>query len=255
LTWSPGQYLKFEDQRSRPARELLARVPLERPARVIDVGCGPGNSTALLAERFPDAEIVGLDTSGEMLAAARDRLPDVAFIEASIATWTPEAPFDLIFGNAVFQWVPDHLGVLERLLATCPPGGVLAMQVPDNLGEPSHLLMAETALAGPWRERFATPIAREVIPPPSTYYDRLKPDASTVDIWHVTYSHILDGPAAIVEWVKGTGLRPYLDRLEPGEREDYLAGYTQRIAAAYPPLVDGRVMLRFPRLFVVATKG
>ncbi|MCB1489057.1 MAG: trans-aconitate 2-methyltransferase [Bauldia sp.] len=255
MTWSPGQYLKFEDERSRPAAELLARVPVEDPRRVADIGCGPGNSTALLKARYPEAGIIGIDTSAEMLAAARTRLPEVDFIEAPAESWTPPEPFDVIYGNAVFQWVPRHLDTLERLLRSCRPGGALAMQVPDNRGEPTHLLMDEVAREGPWQERFTTPIARETIPPPSTYYDRLKPHASSVDIWHVAYNHILDGPVAIVEWVKGTGLRPYLDRLEPTEREAYLADYTARIAAAYPPLVDGRVMLRFPRLFVVATKG
>ncbi len=129
------------------------------------------------------------------------------------------------------------------------------MQVPDNLGERTHMLMADVAREGPWRERFATPIARETIPSPSAYYDRLKPLAASVDIWHVVYNHVLDGPAAIVEWVKGTGLRPYLDRLDSRDRETYLADYLERIAAAYPPLVDGKVLLGFPRLFVVATKG
>ena len=255
MTWSPGQYLKFEGERSRPAAELLARVPVENPRRVVDIGCGPGNSTALLKARYPDAELVGLDTSAEMLAAARKRLPDIGFIETSIATWNPPEPVDVIYGNAVFHWVPDHLGTLERLLAGCRPGGALAMQVPDNVGEPTHRLMTDVARDGPWRDRFTTPIAREGIPPPSAYYNRLKPHAASVDIWHVAYNHVLDGPAAIVEWVRGTGLRPYLERLGADEREAFLADYAQRIADAYPPLIDGRVMLRFPRLFVVATKG
>lgn len=255
MTWSPAQDLKFEDERSRPAAELLARVPLDAPKRIVDVGCGPGNSTALLAARYPDATLVGLDTSPDMLAAARKRLPKVAFIEASVATWVPDASFDLIFGNAVFQWVPDHLGVLARLLESCQPGGVLAIQVPDNLGEPTHRLMADAALAGPWRNRFEAPVAREAIPTPDAYYDRLRPLAASIDIWRVTYHHVLDGPAAIVEWLKGTGLLPYLERLEAGEREAYLVDYLERIAASHPPLVDSKVLLRFPRLFVVATRG
>ncbi|SDB39319.1 trans-aconitate 2-methyltransferase [Bauldia litoralis] len=255
MTWSPAQYLKFEDERSRPAAELLARVPLDAPKRIVDVGCGPGNSTALLAARYPDATLVGLDTSPDMLAAARKRLPKAAFIEASVATWVPDASFDLIFGNAVFQWVPDHLGVLARLLESCQPGGVLAIQVPDNLGEPTHRLMADVALAGPWRNRFEAPVAREAIPTADAYYDRLRPLAASIDIWRVTYHHVLDGPEAIVEWLKGTGLLPYLERLEAGEREAYLADYLERIAASHPPLVDGKVLLRFPRLFVVATRG
>jgi len=253
--WSPAQYLKFEDERTRPAAELLVRVPLERPKRVLDVGCGPGNSTELLAARYPQAEIVGLDSSPEMIAAARKRLPSSEFVVADILDYAPRIPFDLIYGNAVFQWVPDHLGVLVRLFATCPPGGAIALQVPDNLNEPTHMLMAAVARSGPWREKFAKPIPRDPIPPPAAYYDRLKPLAAAVDVWHTTYYHVLAAPSAIVEWVKGTGLRPWLDRLDEGEREAYLAAYTERIAETYPPLVDGKVMLRFPRLFVVAVRA
>lgn len=253
--WSPGQYLKFEEERTRPAAELLARVPATRPRRVLDVGCGPGNSTELLAARFPQAEIVGMDSSPEMIAAARKRLPSAEFRVADIGDYVPATAFDVIFGNAVFQWVPDHLAVLARLLATCPPGGSLAIQVPDNRNEPTHMLMAAVARSGPWREKFLEPIRRDAIPAPSQYYDRLKPLAASVDVWHTTYYHVLAGPQAIVDWVMSTGLRPWLDRLDDGEREAYLAAYLERIAESYPPLVDGRVMLRFPRLFVVAVRG
>ena len=253
--WSPGQYLKFEDERTRPAAELLLRVPVERVRRVLDVGCGPGNSTELLAGRYPQAEIVGIDSSPEMIAAARKRLPSADFAVADIGDYAPAMPFDVIFGNAVFQWVPDHIDVVVRLFATCPPGGALALQVPDNRNEPTHMLMAAVARGGPWREKLEEPIRRDSIPPPAEYYDRLRPLAAAVDVWHTTYYHVLPGPEAIVEWVKGTGLRPWLDRLDEGEREAYLAAYTGRIAESYPPLVDGRVMLRFPRLFVVAVRG
>lgn len=253
--WSPGQYLKFEDERTRPAAELLARVPTERPRRVLDVGCGPGNSTELLAARYPQAEVVGIDSSPEMIAAARKRLPSAEFRVADVAGYAPATPFDVIFGNAVFQWVPGHLDVVAHLFSTCPPGGALALQVPDNLNEPTHMLMAAVARGGPWRDKFANAIPRDPVPAPSAYYDRLKPLAATVDVWHTTYYHVLPGPEAIVEWVKGTGLRPWLDRLGEGERGAYLAAYTERIAESYPPLVDGRVMLRFPRLFVVAVRA
>lgn len=254
-TWSPAQYLKFEDERSRPARDLLARVPLEDPAAVVDIGCGPGNSTELLVERFPGAAVTGLDTSPAMLAEARTRLPSARFVEADAADWRPESPVDLIFANAVLQWVPDHLGAIGRLMEALNPGGVLAFQVPDNLDEPSHVAMRETAADGPWRGRFAEPIRREPIAPPAVYYDRLRPGAASVEIWHTAYYHPLADAPAIVEWVKGTGLRPYLDRLGEDERTAYLAAYQARIAEAYPPLGDGRVLLKFPRLFVVAVRA
>jgi trans-aconitate 2-methyltransferase len=253
--WSPGRYLKFEDERTRPAIELLARVPLEHPRRVLDVGCGPGNSTQLLVARYPNAEMVGLDSSPEMIAAARERLPSADFVLGDIATYEPSAPFDLVFGNAVFQWLPGHLDRVARLFASCPPGGAIALQVPDNLDEPTHMLMAAVARSGPWREKFRTPVRRDAIPAPAAYYDRLRPNAATVDVWHTTYYHVLAGPEAIVDWVRATGLRPWLDRLDADERDAFLAEYTGRIAESYPPLVDGRVMLRFPRLFVVAVRA
>ncbi|HET7715691.1 MAG TPA: trans-aconitate 2-methyltransferase [Bauldia sp.] len=253
--WSPAQYLKFEDERTRPAIELLSRVPIEQPKRVLDLGCGPGNSTELLAARYPQAEVVGLDSSPEMIAEARKRLPSAEFIVGDIRGFAPKAPYDLIFANAVFQWVPDHLDEVARLLATCPRGGAIAIQMPDNLNEPTHMLMAAVARSGSWRERFARPIPRDPVPAPSAYYDRLKPLAASVDVWHTTYYHVLPDAAAIVEWVKGTGLRPWLDRLDDSDRRAYLAAYSERIAETYPPLFDGRVMLRFPRLFVVAVRS
>jgi len=252
--WSPTQYRKFEDERSRPAAELLARVPLEQPRRVVDLGCGPGNSTELLPGRYPAAEVVGLDSSPDMLAAARKRLPDLNFIEADVACWAPDRPVELLYSNATFQWVRGHRDVLGRLLATLPSGGVLALQMPDNLSEPTHRLMLDVALEGPWRTKFAAPIEREEIPPAAAYYDLLKPLASTVDIWTTIYNHPLADAAAILEWVRGTGLRPYLARLTPEEERAYLADYLARLALAYPPLVDGRVLLRFPRLFMVAVR-
>lgn len=253
--WSPSQYLKFEDERSRPARDLLAQVRLVAARRIVDIGCGPGNSAELLIERYPAAEVIGLDNSAEMLAAARKRLPDRAFVEADIAAWLPDEPVDLLFANAVLQWVPDHLVVLVRLFRGLAPGGVLAFQMPDNLSEPSHALMRSVAANGPWQARFAEPIVREEVPPPSAYYDLFAPSAARIDSWHTVYQHPLDGPAAIVEWVQSTGLRPYLARLEEGERAAFIAEYQSELAKAYPRLVDGKVLFRFPRLFIVATKA
>lgn len=251
--WSPASYLKFEDERTRPARDLLARVPLTAPRRVVDMGCGPGNSTELLVERFPEAEAIGLDSSPNMLAEARVRLPGVRFEAADAASWVPEAGTDLVFANAIYQWVPEHLAVFPRLVAALPPGGVLAVQMPDNMAEPSHELMREVAAEGPWAERLRD-AARLPLPPVTSYYDALKPASQRLDIWHTRYNHALDGPQAIVEWVKSTGLRPFVEPLTPAERDAFLARYLEKIAAAYPPTVDGKVLLRFPRLFIVAVR-
>src|SRR5438105_4226944 len=153
--WSARQYLKFEDDRTRPSRDLLAQVPLTAPRRVVDLGCGPGNSTELLIERYPDAEVAGLDSSPDMLRQARERLPRGIFVQADLATWSPEPRTDLLFANAVFQWVPDHPAVLRRLLAALPAGGVLAVQMPDNTEEPALALMREVAKSPRWAERLA----------------------------------------------------------------------------------------------------
>jgi len=253
--WSAQQYLKFEDERTRPARDLLAQIPLQEARKVVDIGCGPGNSTELLVRRWPLAAVIGVDTSADMLKQARERLPAQTFVEANIAHWAPPASTDVVFANAVFQWVPEHLKHLKRLLGTLSPGGVLAVQMPDNLDEPSHILMREVAFQEPWRKQLSKAAElRDTLPKPRIYYDALKPLCSRLEIWHTIYNHVLDDAAAIVEWVKGTGLRPFIDPLELPERKHFVAEYTARIAASYPPQQDGKVLLRFPRLFIVAVK-
>jgi trans-aconitate 2-methyltransferase len=255
MAWSPSQYVKFEDERTRPARDLLAQVPLETVTAAVDLGCGPGNSTELLIQRYGAAAVSGLDSDANMLEAARKRLHGTHLFQADLATWKPERPVDLLFSNAVFQWVPDHLAALARMMDGLRPGGVLAIQIPDNFSEPSHMLMRESAEAGPWRTRFASfDDRRDTVPAPGVYYDRLAPKSARFDIWHTIYQHPLQGAAAIVEWLKSTGLRPYLDRIGDDDREGFLADYTSRIAKAYPEHADGRVLLSFPRLFLVAVR-
>jgi len=253
--WSAQQYLKFEDQRTRPARDLLAQVPLANARKVFDLGCGPGNSTELLITRFPSAEVIGVDSSPDMLRQARERLPEHSFVEADLVEWSAPADADLLYSNATFQWVPDHLAVLKRLLDGLREGGVLAVQMPDNMDEPSHALMRDVAREGPWAEKLeAAHIARATLPDVGVYYDELKPLCRQFDIWHTVYEHPLDGAPAIVEWVRGTGLRPFLDSLLPEQRGAYLADYTARLAAAYPLRHDGKCLLAFPRLFMVALR-
>jgi len=253
--WSAGQYLKFAPLRTRAAAELVARVPLEAPRAVVDAGCGPGNSTQLLVERFPQAVVSGFDTSPEMLAAARERLPDVRFSEADVAGWRPPAGTDLVFSNAVMQWVRGHLAILARILGGLDAGGVLAVQIPDNKSELNHALMRETA-ADVGRPDLvdAAEAQRDRVHPAEAYYGRLAPLANSVDIWRTTYIHVLDGHEAVVEWLKGSGLRPYLEQLDEGEQEAFLAAYRARLATAYPLQADGKVLLRFPRLFMVAVR-
>jgi trans-aconitate 2-methyltransferase len=253
--WNPSLYLRFEDERTRPARELLARVPLETVGHAVDLGCGPGNSTELLAERWPGADLLGIDTSDTMLADARTRLPSARFEKGDASHWHAAKAPELIFANAVMQWVPGHAALLPRLLAQTAPGGVLAVQMPDNLDEPSHRLMRETAILGPWSTKFAEGgRLREHILPGQDYYNLFAGQASIIDIWRTTYFHVLDDAAAIVSWVRATGLRAYLDLLDEREQPPYLEDYTARIAHAYPPRSDGRVVLAFPRIFIVVKK-
>jgi trans-aconitate 2-methyltransferase len=253
--WSANQYLKFEDDRTRPSRDLLAQVPLTEPRRVVDLGCGPGNSTELLIERYPGAEVIGLDSSPDMLRQARERLPRGTFVQAELAIWGPEQRTDLLFANAVFQWVPDHPAVLQRLLRALPEGGVLAVQMPDNTNEPALALMREVGASGPWAAKLmASHAARDDLPTPDGYYDLLRPLCAHIDIWHTHYNHVMTGPEAVVEWFKGSALRPFLNALADNERAAYLAAYTTEIARAYPARFDGRVLLKFPRLFIVATR-
>jgi trans-aconitate 2-methyltransferase len=217
------------------------------------MGCGPGNSTELLVERFPEAEIIGLDNSPNMLAEARQRLPQVRFETADAGTWVPDTDVDVVFANAIYQWVPNHIEALRNVLMALPKGGVLAVQMPDNMTEPTHQLMREIAADGPWAETLRG-AARSPLQPVRTFYDAFKPYAARLDIWHSAYNHVLDDAAAIVEWVRSTGLRPFIDPLLPQDRAAFLSRYQASIANAYPPTVDGKVLLRFPRLFIVAVR-
>lgn len=251
--WNPPLYSRFEDERTRPAAELLARVPLDAPRQVVDLGCGPGNSTELLFARFRSAHIVGTDTSPAMLATARRRLPQLSFEQGDITDWSPAEPVDLAYANASLQWVPDHERLLPRLLSALAPGGVLAVQMPDNLDEPSHVLMRETAAALLATSADDADQLRARILPAQRYYDLLAPRAD-VEVWRTTYHHRMDDAAAIVQWLRATGLKPYLDPLSPELQARFLAEYQRRIERAYPARADGRRLLAFPRLFIVARR-
>jgi len=255
MDWSAAQYTRFEAERSRPARDLIAGIPTTAVATAVDLGCGPGNSTELLQRRFPDARLLGIDASPDMLAAARRRLPGVRFERADIAAWTGPERFDVILANASLQWVPDHAALFPALMARLAPGGSLAVQMPDNLDEPTHRLMRETAAGGPWREKLAdAAAARAARHAADGYHGLLGATARSVDLWRTTYYHPLAGADAVVEWLKATGLRPFLAPLDPDEAAAFLARYRDAVAGAYPAQPDGTLLLPFPRLFLVATR-
>jgi trans-aconitate 2-methyltransferase len=252
--WNARAYRRFEAERSRPAAELLARVPAGARRRIVDLGCGPGNSTQLLAERYPDGEVVGVDTSPDMLAAARTRLPRLTFTQGDLADWSG-GPVDLIFANAVLHWTPRHIAVMAKLARELAPRGCLAAQMPDNEDEPTHALMRAVAAEPPFRDKLAHAArARETIGAFADYDAALSPYCDDIDIWRTVYVHRLEGPDAIVAWVESAGLRPFLAPLAPDERAAFLARYRTAIAAAYPPRAQGGVLLPFPRLFVVASR-
>jgi trans-aconitate 2-methyltransferase len=256
LSWSAKQYVAFEDERTRPVRDLLGALPQIDARVVIDLGCGPGNSTEELAARYPQARVSGIDSSQDMIEAARARLPDIEFAVVDLQSWRDPGPFDVILANAVLQWVPGHEVLLPALVAKLEVGGALAIQMPDNLGEPAHRLMREVAAAGPWAAKLANASqARAPLPKPDWYYSLLKALCSKVDIWRTTYYHALPGgAAAVVEWFKGSGLRPFLEPLSSAERSAYLERYTAEIAKICLPLADGGVLLPFPRVFLAAIR-
>jgi trans-aconitate 2-methyltransferase len=252
--WDADLFLRFETERAWPARDLIAKIDAA-PRRVFDLGCGPGTSTRLLAERFPESEIVGVDSSERMLEEARRRLPRVAFVREDIARWRPDEAPDLIFADSALQWVAEHEALFPRLMGELARGGTLAIQMPDNRQEPSHALMRLIAADGPWSDRLV-PIAktRAVIATHNDYYNWLRPRASSLEIWQTTYVHPLETIEAVVDWFRGSALRPFLAPLSARERDEFLARYRRDLADSYLVEADGRVLFLYPRLFILARK-
>ena len=263
-SWNPGQYLKFADHRLRPALDLMGRIPLEDPGAIYDLGCGSGNVTRLLADRWPDADVVGMDNSPEMLAqAAADPAHTagrVRWQSGDLADWQPDREPSILYSNAAIQWVPDHAELVPRLWNLLPSGGCLAVQAPMSWDMRSHHLMRETlADGGPGGRAMGSAELRQAVgnrwvQDPDFYYDLLAPDAAHLDVWTTEYQHTLTGNDAVLEWVTSTGLRPILNGLEDGERESYLEEYRRRLNAEYPQRPDGVTLYPFRRLFFVAVR-
>jgi trans-aconitate 2-methyltransferase len=256
MSWSPEQYLRFEQPRLRPAFDLLARVALESPERICDLGCGTGSMTRVLAERWPQAQIFGVDASASMLSKARESQLGIEWIEADLGAWTPPAALDLIYSNAALHWLDDHARLFAKLVSMLRPGGVLAVQMPANFNAPSHTSMADAAHDGPWRATLA-PLLKSSSPvaEAARYYEFLAPVMASVDIWETVYLQVLTGADPVKEWTKGTWLGPLLAALEPGQREAFEANYAARVRAAYTPRADGRTLFPFRRLFIVARRA
>ncbi|MFI0410160.1 trans-aconitate 2-methyltransferase [Actinomadura sp. 3N508] len=253
--WDPAQYEAFGGERARPFRELTGRLDGAAPARIVDLGCGTGELTATLAARWPGAVIDALDSSAEMIAEARRReIPGrLSFRVGDVAAWRPEGPVDLIVSNAVLQWVPEHLDLLPQWADALTPGGRLAFQVPGNFGEPSHVLLRELARSDRWRGKLGAFQRDAPVLDAAGYLDLLTRHGCAVDAWETTYIQVLHGDDPVLEWVKGSALRPVLSTLDPGETEEFLAAYRERLRQAYPAAPYGTVF-PFRRIFVVATR-
>jgi trans-aconitate 2-methyltransferase len=254
MAWNPEQYLKFAQPRLRPAIDLLARIPAANPAHVVDLGCGAGNVTRLLAERWPSASITGVDDSREMLSQAAKELPEVNWVQQSIAAWRPIAPPDVIYTNAALHWLPHHETLFPTLFNCLAPSGILAVQMPRNFLAPSHTLIADTVESGPWRDKLKHLLIAPPVADPQFYYRVLAPLAKTIDIWETEYLQVLQGIDPVKEWVKGTWLKQFLDVLSPDEREPFEADYAAKLRKAYPPLANGKTLFPFKRLFIIAGK-
>jgi trans-aconitate 2-methyltransferase len=264
MTWDPGQYLKYAGERLRPALDLMARVGLAAPSRIVDLGCGAGNVTRILAERWPHARTVGIDNSETMLAQARAAAggASIAWQAADLAAWardTPAASVDLVYSNAALHWLDDHVTLFPRLMAIVAPGGMLAVQMPSNFSAPSHVALHDVANAPRWHARLAGLVRAQPVVPAARYFDWLSPHAEQVDVWTTEYLHVLpaakDADHPVIAWMKGTALTPFFAALDGDAQCEFVRDCAERIALAYPPRADGRVLYPFRRLFIVAARG
>lgn len=258
MLWDPAQYAAFSGQRSRPFFDLIGRIGHPAPRRVVDLGCGPGELTAVLALRWPDAEVLGIDSSPEMIARARhlENSPqNLHFVQEDVRDWIPESGTDVVVSNAVLQWVPNHHALLARWAAELEQGGWLAFQIPGNFSAPSHVLMRTLAESERWNAQLASVLRHDdVVSTPGEYHRLLRGAGLDTDAWETTYQHLLAGENPVLEWVRGTGLRPVLAALTAAEAADFERAYAVMLAAAYPPEPDGGTLFAFRRIFAVGVK-
>lgn len=253
MTWDPDRYLRFADHRSRPGLELIARMPDVEARTVVDLGCGTGNLTARLAERWPDASVVGIDSSAEMIERARRDHPELTWYVGDITAWDPEEPIDVAYSSATLHWLDDHAEVFRRLRSLLADGGVLAVQMPDNWAAPTHRIPAEVLDEGEWPDAARSALMRDRLSDPASYARWVQP--AEVDLWRTTYYQQLSGEDPVWTWVTGSLLRPVLAALEGSDRERFVEICRTRYAEVYPADADGVTTLPFSRLFLVARAG
>jgi trans-aconitate 2-methyltransferase len=253
--WDVGQFLKFEAERTRPYWDLMAQVQVSEPERIVDLGCGPGNLTRLLAERWPNALVTGIDSSAEMLSAA-NRLAiagRLEFAQADIAEWSPTQSVNLIVSNSAWQWVPDHERMIDHCRKVLAPGGTLAVQMPCRFGTSSQTIIDEVAADSRWADRLrGVGLHRHSVQTLGWYAEQLCRRGMNVNAWETAYLHALTGENPVLEWLRGTALRPLLGRLEQPEQQEFVALLGGKLQAAYPPCGDV-TFFPMPRLFFVAT--
>lgn len=252
--WDPDQYQRFRAQRDRAALDLLGRLPELAPGQIWDLGCGTGEHAAMMKRRWPQARVHGLDSSAEMLARARALPDEVTWVQGDAGAWAPERPADLILANASLQWLPDHGALFRRIAARLAPGGVFACQMPMAFETRHHTIMRETAAEGPWAEALTGVDTIAPLLAPEAYYDALAGVCPHIDIWSTTYLQVLDGEDAVLEWMKGTALRPYVTALSGGMQDAFVSALSARLSDAFPRRGDGRTLMPFPRLFVMARR-
>jgi trans-aconitate 2-methyltransferase len=259
--WDPGQYLQYEDERGRPFVDLLNRVSHGSPERIVDLGCGPGNTTVQLLQRWPEATVVGIDSSADMIERAKHlAVPGrLDFVRQDLRDWNPDTPVDVLLCCATFQWVEGHADLFQGFVDVLAPGGVFAFQVPGNFPQPSHTLLYELASSDRWRELLGPLVRPNPVLEPDGYLSAMLDTGANADVWETTYLHILTGPDPVLEWVRGTGLRPFIDALEQSNDADdleaFLTSYAAVLRAAYPKDGEGRTIFPFRRIFGVARKA
>ncbi|HZT52555.1 MAG TPA: methyltransferase domain-containing protein [Stellaceae bacterium] len=264
MSWDPHQYLKFKSERLRPGFDLLAQVGELPPGPIVELGCGTGPHARAMALRWPERTIVAIDKSPQMLAEAAAEPSTVRWLKADIVGWSAPEPAALVYSTATLQWLEGHDRLFPHLLDQLAPSGVLAVQMPRNFDAPSHALMRETAAAGPWAERLRPQAASgtgqgsllriDPVGPPAFYYDLLRPRVQEIEIWETEYLHVLEGADPVLEWVRGSALRPVIEALPGAMAQEFEAAYAAKLRAAYPRRADGRTLLPFRRLFIVARR-
>ena len=250
--WDASHYLRYGTERTRAAADLLARIDLESPQNIVDLGCGPGNSTALLRHRWPDANLLGVDSSAEMIATAKKTFIDQQWLQCEVNLWKPQIPYDLVYANATLHWLPNHDELLGQLFNYVATGGALAFQIPSAIYPTVRKLVFEISRQSQWNDRMIEPRSRLTMESPDFYYDQLIQTSSNIDIWETEYMHELDSKQAIVDWISSTGLRPFMDALDTDEQTEFKMELRSQVNDAYDLRADGKVLFPFRRTFVIA---